>query len=344
MIQKSQVVIQTAFIGDVFLSILFFNHLKKIYPDDNIVLVCKKGVADFFLQDNLVHQIIEIEKNNNSTYNEALKKINALSNVQNVFCLHKSFRSAFFTFRIKSQKSFGFKSFINSLFFSKSISYPKSWPDPIRQLSLLRLVDKELDELLKSKDWTALNQMNQSIPLAFQFKNKSQAFSKNKKYKVALFPGSVWTTKKWTEEGFSKVAKYLCDQNYEVFLMGGPDERDIADRINKIEPRTQIMAGQKKITESIEILKSCDFIVGNDSSSSHMAASVGTPVLAIFGPTTLNLGFRPWVNESAVVENNNLSCRPCGKHGHSQCPLGHHLCMKNISAETVISVIKNQFE
>ena len=249
-----------------------------------------------------------------------------------------------FSFKIKAENRFGFKVGIGSLFFSKSVLYPKSWPDAIRQLSLLQLVDTELHQLLKSKDWTHLNQMNQPIPDLFQFKNKSQNQNKIKNKKVAIFPGSVWATKKWTEEGFSKVAQYLCDQNYQVFLMGGPDERDIAERIHLAEPRTEILAGQKKITESIEVLKTCDFIVGNDSSSSHMAASVGTPVLALFGPTTLDLGFRPWVNNSAVVENNKLDCRPCGKHGHKQCPLGHHKCMKDISADTVISIIKNQFE
>ncbi len=344
MIKKTQVVIQTAFIGDVFLSILFFNHLRKIYPDDHIILVCKKGVADFFLQDGLVNQLVEIEKGNRQSYKTALDHIKRQHVVQNVFCLHKSLRSALFSFKIKAENRFGFKVGIGSLFFSKSVTYPKAWPDPIRQLSLLQLVDAELDQLLKSKDWTYLNQMNQAIPDQFQFKNKAQTTPKIKSKKVAIFPGSVWATKKWTEEGFSKVAKYLCDQNYKVFLMGGADERDIAERIHQIEPRTQIIAGQKQITESIEILKSCDFIVGNDSSSSHMAASVGTPVLSLFGPTTLDLGFRPWINNSAVVENISLDCRPCGKHGHKKCPLGHHKCMKDISAETVIAAIKNQFE
>ena len=344
MIKKTQVVIQTAFIGDVFLSVLFFNWLRKIYPDDNIVLVCKKGVANFLLHEGLVNQLIEIEKGNNQSYETAVHLINRQHVVQNVFCLHKSFRSALFSFKIKAESRIGFKVGIGSLFFSKSVIYPKSWPDPIRQLSLLRLVDSELDQLLKSKDWTYLNQIDQPIPDQFQFKNKSQTKNKIKSHKVAIFPGSVWATKKWTEDGFSEVAKYLCNQNYQVFLMGGADERIIAERIHLAEPRAQVLAGQKKITESLEILKTCDFIVGNDSSSSHMAASVGTPVLALFGPTTLDLGFRPWINSSVVIENNNLDCRPCGKHGHKQCPLGHHNCMKDISAATVIAVIKNQFE
>lgn len=344
MIKKTQVVIQTAFIGDVFLSILFFNHLKKIYPHDSIVLVCKKGVADFFLQEGLVDQIIEIEKGNSQSYQNALNQINKQFRVENVFCLHKSFRSAFLSFRIKAKNRFGFKIGLQSLLFSKTVHYTQSWPDPIRQLSLLRIVDSELDQLLSSKDWTYLNQMDQSIPDQFQFKNRSQVRTQIKSRKVAVFPGSVWATKKWTEEGYSKVIKYLCDQNYQVYLMGGMDERSICERLHQQEPRAQILAGQKKITESIEILKTCDFIIGNDSSSSHMAASVGTPVLALFGPTTLSLGFRPWINNSVVVENNDLECRPCGKHGHQQCPLGHHKCMKDMTAEIVLAKLKNQFE
>ena len=205
--KKTQVVIQTAFIGDVFLSILFFNRLRKIYQNDDIVLVCKKGVASFFLQEGLVNQLIEIEKGNNQTYKAALQQISRQHAVQNVFCLHKSFRSALFSFKIKAENRFGFKVGIGSLFFSKSVLYPKSWPDAIRQLSLLQLVDTELHQLLKSKDWTHLNQMNQPIPDLFQFKNKSQAQNKIKNKKVAIFPGSVWATKKWTEEGFSKVAQ-----------------------------------------------------------------------------------------------------------------------------------------
>ena len=67
-----------------------------------------------------------------------------------------------------------------------------------------------------------------------------------------------------------------------------------------------------------------------------MAASVNTAVVVIFGPTTLELGFRPWSNNSKIVQNSNLNCRPCGKHGHQVCPLGHHHCMINIKADSVI--------
>ena len=61
--------------------------------------------------------------------------------------------------------------------------------------------------------------------------------------------------------------------------------------------------------ESIEFISDAVFTVCNDSASAHMAAFVNRPAFVIFGPTTLSLGFRPWNDESRVIEK-NLECRP----------------------------------
>ena len=62
----------------------------------------------------------------------------------------------------------------------------------------------------------------------------------------------------------------------------------------------------------------------------HIACSVQTPCVAVFGPTTKQLGFFPYDEKSIVVENNNISCRPCGKHGGDKCPKKHFQCMLDI--------------
>ena len=98
------------------------------------------------------------------------------------------------------------------------------------------------------------------------------------------------------------------------------------------------MAGQFNIEQSIDFIRDAQFIVCNDSASAHMAAFVHRPAMVIFGPTTLALGFRPWNDESRVVET-NLDCRPCGAHGHDRCPLGHHHCMVLIKSNDVLAQI-----
>ena len=95
-------------------------------------------------------------------------------------------------------------------------------------------------------------------------------------------------------------------------LLGGPDEKLISEKIlNLINQKfknnnlnIKNYTGEFNLYKSLQLIQTCDLVVGNDSSSSHLAASQNKPVVAIFGPTTLNLGFRPWQNQSKVIENN----------------------------------------
>ena len=85
-------------------------------------------------------------------------------------------------------------------------------------------------------------------------------------------------------------------------------------------------------------------LVCNDSGAMHAAAAAGLPTVAVFGPTVLAQGFRPWQNQAMVVQR-RLECRPCGKHGSDKCPIGTHACMEGIEAGEVLealeSLIKN---
>jgi len=64
------------------------------------------------------------------------------------------------------------------------------------------------------------------------------------------------------------------------------------------------------------------------------------PTLAIFGPTTRELGFFPYGDGHRVMEVKDLPCRPCALHGGRKCPHGHFKCMKDISPDTVFENAK----
>ena len=66
----------------------------------------------------------------------------------------------------------------------------------------------------------------------------------------------------------------------------------------------------------------------------HMATAVGTPVVALFGPTVRQFGFFPYRARALVLER-ELPCRPCSYHGGPACPLGHHRCLRDISPDEV---------
>ncbi len=343
--KKVNVVVQAAFIGDLFLSIPFLLRLKKKYPDNETILVCKKGLKEIFIKWSIVKQVFEVEKGKADSYNAIAQSINEFE-IQNVFCLHQSFRSTLFTSKLKAKNKIGFATTVfdhlyKKMFFNHVVPYIKAWPDVIRQMSILTPLDPELDKIMQSKDWAYLNQKDRQggfppIPEIFQFPSLD-VFSQSREgfqKAVALFPGSVWATKKWTHEGFGLVAQKLTQQGFRVCIMGGPD--DLADSlaIQKLAPQAEVLTGKMSLYESSIFISQFDLIICNDSAPAHIAASLQRPVLSLFGPTVLDFGFRPWNDKSHVIED-ELSCRPCGPHGHAKCPLGHHDCMKKIKADVV---------
>jgi heptosyltransferase-2 len=153
---------------------------------------------------------------------------------------------------------------------------------------------------------------------------------------VALAPGSVWATKRWV--GYPDLARQVKGR---VVVIGGPDEIDEARAIVEAAPdRVASAAGELPLRVSAALLERAAVLVTNDSAPLHLASAVGTPTVAIFGPTVPRFGFGPRAPRAAIVERTDLACRPCSAHGPEICPLGHHRCMREIPAATVRDVIQ----
>lgn len=330
-------VIQTAFLGDLILSIPLLKRIKENNPNEMLVLICKKGLSDFLIKEKIIDQAFEVEKNNRDSYKNILKNLKN-AQVNNLYCIHKSIRSLLFVSQIKAKNKIGYSSFLGGFVFDQMVRFEEGWPEVMRQLKLLTPNDPELENQLLQEDWSDLNKVDQQghfekIPQEFAFSNKKNSI---KKKKIALFPGSVWATKRWTPEGFAEVGNYFLKKGYQVDFMGGPDEAELCQQIAALAPKSNVLAGKYSIAETIQALDNYDLVVTNDSAPTHMASYKNIPVITIFGPTVLDFGFRPWTDQSAIVQNTYLECRPCGKHGPQVCPLSHHLCMKDIKAQSVI--------
>lgn len=168
------------------------------------------------------------------------------------------------------------------------------------------------------------------------FSAKLSKFMQQRFKILVLFPGSVWKTKQWTESGFRSVALSMARQYDVILLLGTPQERELCLRIATGIENAKVLAGQTSLQETLKILRGTDLVIANDSAGQHLAALVGCPSVSIFGPTVQRFGYRPWNSKAVIVENHQLKCRPCGLHGHHQCPIGTHECMTSISAENVI--------
>jgi heptosyltransferase-2 len=155
---------------------------------------------------------------------------------------------------------------------------------------------------------------------------------------VALAPGSRWATKRWPVERFAAVADALHDDGWPIVLIGGPGEHELLARF-RAATRAPVAAdlSSLEVDEVAAALGELRLLVGCDSGPMHLATAVGTPGLAIFGPTSpVRWGPPP---PSRVISL-GLECSPCRNHGGAACPLGHHHCMRELPVARVINAAR----
>ncbi|MFZ4403535.1 MAG: glycosyltransferase family 9 protein, partial [Pseudobdellovibrionaceae bacterium] len=170
------VVVQTAFLGDVLLSIPLLKKIKALYPLMDLILVCRRGVGDFFIKTGLVQQVLEVEKNQSSSYKKALAELQT-KDIYHLVAPHESFRTAVFCWQLKAKNKTSFSQPWSFLFFQQRIKKNKLWPEALRQLSLVQDLDSQLKQNLQS------------------VKNKTYTdFVESKLQKVQLEPVPPWAS------------------------------------------------------------------------------------------------------------------------------------------------------
>lgn len=337
-------VIQTAFLGDLLLSVPLLKRIKSKYPQKKILLLCRNQYGSFFKNLDLCDDYFEVSVNKNEikSFYEKFKDFN----FDIIISPHKSFRTNFLVAKLRAKIKIGFKNFYNFLFLHQRIRFNHNWPDAIRQISLLKNLDSDLNiELVKianqKSPFTKIpNWADMRISYNYNVsKTVINKFKIPEKPYVVISPGSVWPTKRWTTDGYSLVADNYIQKNYNIVIVGSPDEVDVCENLyEKIRSKSNVLnlAGKTTIAELASIIGNAKILITNDNGSMHMASLMGTPCVAIFGPTTLELGYQPWSIHALTCEL-DLKCRPCGKHGSKKCPLGTHDCMLKLDATKVIA-------
>ena len=153
---------------------------------------------------------------------------------------------------------------------------------------------------------------------------------------VGVHPGGSgrWNTKRWDVERWAQVCDALAQRQIQVVVTGGAEERALGAALcalTKVPP--QLVIGQTTLMELACLIKRCDLFMAHDSSSLHVAAAMGVPTIALFGPTDPKRHLPP-VFRGEVIKK-DLWCSPCYS---AKCRTVTHACMKRISVEEVLQV------
>lgn len=152
---------------------------------------------------------------------------------------------------------------------------------------------------------------------------------------VAIAPGARWATKRWPAERFARVADALGADGYRIVLCGGPGDRDAFDGFRAaVKAPVAADLSHLPVDALAAAIARVQLLVACDSGPVHLATAVGTPVLALFGPTSQT---RWGPSSPGRALSLGLSCAPCSNHGGDLCPEGHHRCMADLAPEAVIA-------
>jgi lipopolysaccharide heptosyltransferase II len=158
---------------------------------------------------------------------------------------------------------------------------------------------------------------------------------------IILQPGARWLNKRWPVESFAQIVQqFPAEENLRFAILGGKEDRELGSKIAAAEPQRCLdLTGQVSLPEMIEWIRLSELMITNDTGPMHVAAAMGKPVVALFGPTEPRRT-GPYLQLDHVVQN-PLPCVPCLRpRCHYSKPME---CLRGLPASLVLTRAKAQF-
>lgn len=319
--RSATLVIQTAFLGDVVLTTPLLAELAYTFGPVDVVVT--PGAAELLEGHPAVREVIRYDKGGRDRGLAGLRRVGAELRARGyarAYLPHRSWRSAALALLARVPARAGFADSAAAIAYTTRVPRAPGGHEVDRLLALAGRrtgapppvhLALTAEDLATADRWLA----ERGIPSGF----------------TAIAPGSIWGTKRWPY--YPALAAALEGS---VVVLGSWDDAAPADEVVAAAPgRAWSSAGRLSLRASAALIKRARVLVTNDSAPLHLATAVGTPAVAIFGPTVPEQGFGPRGSRSLAVGHPGLACRPCSAHGPRVCPLGHHRCMRELTVETV---------
>lgn len=161
---------------------------------------------------------------------------------------------------------------------------------------------------------------------------------------VALVPGASSPVKTWPTERFAAVAERIIrDLHLPVKVFLGQDEADLRVFFDRLPKESVTFYNNAPLADLPGLLAQCRCTLTNDSGLLHVSSAVGTPTVALFGPTHEQLGFYPLGLHDQVLGTDE-KCRPCSLHGNEPCYREEQYCFNRLMVEQVYGKVAETLE
>lgn len=315
-------------IGDILLTTPLIRALRRRHPDAELIFVTKRSMVPLVGDNPHLTRVEALEPD--ESIRRLARRLRTLSPTD-ALDLHGSLRSRILRVLLPGHwHGYRKRKFARGLLIATKIDlYRRQVPVPERYFEAATALDVHPDDgppefflgpgaRVRVSEWLAVKGLREA-PLA------------------VLAPGAAHATKRWPPGQWGDLVGRLAAAGFRLIVAGGAADRELAAS-TAFSGRAENAAGEFSLQETGALLARARICIAGDTGVMHMATAVGTPVVALFGPTVRAFGFFPYHARSIVLER-DLDCRPCSSMGTERCPLGHHRCLADISAAEVVTAV-----
>ncbi len=327
-------------VGDTILSYPTVQQLKTLFPNSHLAILIPKYLVDLWKTFPYVDEIIPFQKKGGiGSIWEDLNLCQSLTerNFDMAIILPRSFRSAFHIYLARIPIRIGYRDEGRSIFLTHGIRRTQE----VLRVHRVHYYQRLIEPLGKKTDLP--------FPQIF-LREEDRRWADNLltdlgiqkgKPLIGMNPGATYGLAKcWHPERFGRLGKRLSEKwGARILFFGKEEERPVVHEILRVlGEEGGDLTGKTGLLQLTALLDRCQVLITNDTGTMHMAAAVGTPVVALFGstdPTTTG----PW-GEGHVVVKREVSCSPCWKR---TCPTDHR-CMELITVDEVEDAVERQLK
>ncbi len=339
-------IVKLSAIGDVVHTLPSLAALRRLYPEAHITWVIEEASADLIAGHPFLDRVLVSRRKRwvrelknprlaGKTLKEILTFIKTLRDrpYDLVIDFHGLFKSSLIVLLSGARRKLGYDSLqeLSGLFLNEKIPEDLSKHAIDRYLDFLRYLGAPE---AKPEFLIPVDRENKERVASLLAEN---GLDRNRRF-VAVSPMALWETKLWEEDRFARLCDRIIGELAVPVVFTGHEVHGMNDRIQSLMSSKAVnLGGKTSLRDLAWLYKLSSLLITTDSGPMHIAAAMGTPVIALFGPTSpLRTG--PYGRGHVVIQK-DMACAPCFL---KKC--GTRQCMKDISVDDVFQAVKEMLD
>ena len=317
-------------LGDLVLATPFIHALRKAAPHAKIAFLCDEKLKDVLQGNPYLDEVLTIDrygKDNNIPALWRWAKGLSKKNYDVLINLHPNERCSFIAAFTKTKLRVGTSHFLFKCFWDYFTPLNRELHAAVMYLDVLKQLGVEKAE----EEGLEIFPLQEHFEAVQKFWDKVNVTESDKL--IGFNIGSAVLTKRWAPERFAEVADTLAGKGYKIIFFGGSMDKDLVNEaVGKMKTKPIVATGEFSLGQLAAAMKRCCLIITNDSGPMHVAISQKVPIVALYGPSHVDL-YGPY-KANAVVVRAEPPCEGCKDGMKHKC--SDMRCMNDLAVEQVL--------